>query len=406
MASPGNERSRNSIVRKSVRAGAVVLALLPILLGEAVAQAKPVLKINAILPLTGPASFIGAGLSRSLGVIESTVNAQGGISGQRIHFVIADDQSNPQVDIQLINQLVSQHTAALIGPSTTAGCNAAAPLVLERGPVLYCLSPGILPRPDGFVFSSNASTRDTIAAMIRFFREKGAGRIAALTSLDATGEEVDRAVDLALALPENKSVQLVEREKFNVADLSVSAQVARIKAAGPQADIAWTAGTAFGTLLRGITDGGLNVQIGASNANMVYAQLRQYKAIAPAQLFFPGNLSLVRGAAGPEPIRDAQNEYFEALRKVGVLTPDGIDVAARDPAMIIVGALRKLGPDAMAAQVRDYILHLRGWTGINGVYNFGDGSQRGVGVGVIVIERWDPNEERFIAVSRPGGHPF
>ena len=48
--------------------------------------------------------------------------------------------------------------------------------------------------------------------------------------------------------------------------------------------------------------------------------------------------------------------------------------------MIVVDALRHLAPNASAAQVRDYILQLKGYAGINGLYDFEAVPQRGLGV--------------------------
>ena len=74
---------------------------------------------------------------------------------------------------------------------------------------------------------------------------------------------------------------------------------------------------------------------------------------------------------------------------------------------MLVDALRKLGPNATAAQLRDYLSNLRGWTGANGVYDFRSGNQRGLGgAGAALIVRWDPSREAFVGVSKFGGDPL
>lgn len=72
--------------------------------------------------------------------------------------------------------------------------------------------------------------------------------------------------------------------------------------------------------------------------------------------------------------------------------------------MIMISALRTLGTQATAQQVRDYIVNLHGWVGINGVYDFRDGMQRGIGQRSQVMDRWDKTRSEFIAVSRPAGY--
>ena len=48
-----------------------------------------------------------------------------------------------------------------------------------------------------------------------------------MTSNDATGQDADRIIDEAVNAPENQGkVSLVDREHFNLSDISVAAQIA------------------------------------------------------------------------------------------------------------------------------------------------------------------------------------
>jgi hypothetical protein len=99
---------------------------------------------------------------------------------------------------------------------------------------------------------------------------------------------------------------------------------------------------------------------------MIYAQLAQYVGFAPKELYFDGFRSLTDGAVGPPPIRDAQQPFFVAFKAAGV-RPDAAHAVAWDGIMIIVDALRHLGPNASAAQVQDYVSKLHSWAGINAI---------------------------------------
>ncbi len=77
----------------------------------------------------------------------------------------------------------------------------------------------------------------------------------------------------------------------------------------------------------------------------------------------------------------------------------------RAPAQIVISALRKLGPDANAEQIRNYIANLHGFVGVNGPYDFRAVPQRGIDVHNVYIVRWDPAGDRFAAASRGGGIP-
>lgn len=75
----------------------------------------------------------------------------------------------------------------------------------------------------------------------------------------------------------------------------------------------------------------------------------------------------------PGPILEASKQFNAALKAQGV-TPDNGYVFAWDPAMLLVDALRHVGTDASATQIRDYLEQLHGFVGINGVYDFRDGT--------------------------------
>src|SRR5215469_4837504 len=72
---------------------AVALAAM---LAPSLAHAAEPYEINVILPLTGPAAFLGNGEKISLELAEKAMNAKGGIDGRPVKFVIQDDGTSPQ----------------------------------------------------------------------------------------------------------------------------------------------------------------------------------------------------------------------------------------------------------------------------------------------------------------------
>jgi ABC-type branched-subunit amino acid transport system substrate-binding protein len=95
--------------------------------------------------------------------------------------------------------------------------------------------------------------------------------------------------------------------------------------------------------------------------------------------------------------------FFAALRSAGY-KPDISFTQAWDPTMLLIDALRKVGTNGTAQQIRDYILSQQSWAGIAGIYDFRDGSQRGVGARALIMLRWNKDNQTFSAVSRPAGY--
>lgn len=386
-----------NITRMASCVAAALLAMLP----HFAAAAEPY-NIYVIVPITGPSAFLGNEEASALKVLEDQVNKTGGVRGRPIHFVIQDDQTLSQNSVQLLNGIITQKVPFLLGTSQTAACGAMLPVV-ANGPVVYCFSPGVHPPPGSYMFSASISTADYIVATIRYLRAKGLRKIALMTSTDATGQDAEKGIDAAIALPENQgTVSIVDREHFNTNDLTVGAQIARIKASGAEAAILWTVGTPFGTLLREAVAGGLDMPLLTSAGNLNYTQLEGYDSFMPDNLLMVAPPWAAPNAFPNAAFKKAMAVYNDAFKAAGIRPEQGQSLAW-DPALILIDALRKFGFDASPATIRDYIAGLKGWTGVNGSYDFAAIPQRGIGIDWLVMVRWDKKTKSLVGVSKPGG---
>ena len=385
--------------------GLVTAALLAGLVGTAARAADPY-EINVVLPLSGGASFLGKAEQQSLQLVEKSTNDTGGIQGRPLKFVFHDDQSSPQTAVQLASQVVASKPAVMIGSSIVAMCNAMAPL-MTAGPVQYCMSPGIHPTAGSYTFTSSVSTHDLGRALVRFYRLKGWTKIALITSTDASGQDAEKGFDQTLALPENKDMTIVSRQHFNPTDVSVSAQIETIKAANPQALIAWSTGAPIATIFKSIIQSGLEVPVGTTDGNMTFAQMKQYADFLPKQLYIPAaEWVTYSSASAKDPgVAKAQAHFAEVFKAAG-LTPDVAAALSWDPAVTTIDALRQLGPNATAAQLRDYLAKLSGYAGIDGVYDFTKEAQRGLTVDDAVVTQWNPDAKTWEPKSQPAGAPL
>jgi branched-chain amino acid transport system substrate-binding protein len=391
-----------------MRHGLIALGLAVAFLANivgAVHAAEPY-DIHVILPLTGNGAFLGQGHRDSLDTLAEIVNKSNGIDGRSLHFVYHDDQSNPQVSVQLATEIIAQKPAVILGSSLVAMCAAIAPL-MQNGPVDYCLSPAYHPPAGSFVFSSGASAIDQSAAVVRYYRIKGWTKIATLANTDATGQSNDKAMDEIVARPENKDVSLVERQHFNPSDISVAAQVERIRASGAQAIIAGVTGTAAATVFKGMIQSGFDIPIEVTSGNESFPQMEAWKDFLPKQLvmssaLFPEHDGLL--TLDPQ-IETAQHAMYAALA-AHHLKADNMEATSWDAALIVVAALRKLGPNATAEQIRDFIANLTDFPGIDGVYNFKASPERGLGPDSAIAVTYDPAKKVWVWLTRPGGTPL
>jgi branched-chain amino acid transport system substrate-binding protein len=130
--------------------------------------------------------------------------------------------------------------------------------------------------------------------------------------------------------------------------------------------------------------------------------MQQYAHVLPTEVLFGGTIAWAPGDVGRGPVRDAQSAYVSALRKFG-LKPEAGYVTVWDPALLVVSALRALGPNADAGQIRTYLSELHGWVATQGVFDFKSYPQHGVGVNSVLIMGWDKTTQAFVPASRRGG---
>jgi branched-chain amino acid transport system substrate-binding protein len=363
------------------------------------ARAAEPTTIDVVLPLSGPAAFLGNSEQRALQRFEATEGQAAGI-----RFAFHDDQSNPQTAVQLATEIVARKPPIVIGSAVVAMCNAMAPL-MRRGPVMYCLSPGIYPAAGSFVFSSSNATKDLAAVLVRYYRLRGLTRLGVITSTDASGLDAARNIKDVLAQPENKDMQLVADASFNPTDVSASAQIQRIKGANPQAMIAWSTGAAVGTVFKAIKDAGLAIPVATTDANMTYAAMRQFADILPAELDIPSpEWPKTSRTEVPPAVAAAKQHFFAAFPESD--PPDAASTYAWDPALLVAAALAKAGPGATAEQIRAAIDGMNGFAGVNGIYDFRRVPQRGLDDSNVVMTRWDAAAKQWTIVSEPRGVPL
>jgi branched-chain amino acid transport system substrate-binding protein len=378
--------------------GALALAIAP-----SFGSAADPYEIYSIQAMTGGLSFVGKTGGDALQAYEAYFNKTGGINGRPIHFVLEDAQTNPAIALQLVNELASKHLPFILGPTSAAECNAVY-AIAKSGPVVWCYSSAVNAKPGSFEFQTSAKNHDYNVAAMRWVNGRALKRIALITPTDATGQSYDRSIDTILKLPENKGITLVDAEHFNPGDVSVAAQISKIHASGAQVLFVGTAGTPAGIAFHGITDAGLDIPVITGNGNASQAFMKQYASILPKELYVESTHCLAPAAITDKAEKAAYDTYVAAMGAHGVPV-DCLQSLGWDPALILTTALRHVGTNASAEQLRAYLATMR-IAGVNGTYDFKRVPQRGLDDRAVVIVRWNATNGSWVPASKPGGAPL
>lgn len=125
-----------------------------------------VVRIGVIAPLSGPASVYGTSMRNGLRVAADAVNTAGGIAGQRIELVFADDGNDKVVAAEAARDLAyRQNVKMIIGTvSSDATMNVQRVCEKARIPMLTPVSTNPFITRVGFRYSFRCLTDDTVQA--------------------------------------------------------------------------------------------------------------------------------------------------------------------------------------------------------------------------------------------------
>ncbi|HET8906700.1 MAG TPA: ABC transporter substrate-binding protein, partial [Ktedonobacterales bacterium] len=206
--------------------------------GPGVDTAKKVINLGILTPLSGPvAAPIGIPLTKGIETYFKAVNATGGIDGYTVNLVEKDSQYNPQLQVQLYNQIHNQvlMLAESLGSPTTQAIVA----LSERDKMLVSAASldSILARQQYMVMigtpyrlqvENGLEYATKVAAQLGVTNPK----VGIISQDDAYGQDGLTGYNEAIGCYTN--LNNVAQATYEATDTSFVAQVTKMKQAGAQ----------------------------------------------------------------------------------------------------------------------------------------------------------------------------
>lgn len=218
---------------------ALRIAVLTTLACAASAQAD--IRVGVDLSTTGPAASIGIPSKNTVLMWPQT------IGGQKAHYVILDDGSDPSAAVRNVRKLISEEKVdVIVGPNITPTAIAALDAVSEGETPMVALAASasiVEPQSDpkrrwAFKMPQNDSHMATV--LTEYMSNHGVRTVAFIGFSDAYGESWWREFS---KLAELRKIRIVANERFSRNDTSVTGQVLKLMAANPDAILIAGAGT-------------------------------------------------------------------------------------------------------------------------------------------------------------------
>ncbi|MEU9289943.1 ABC transporter substrate-binding protein [Streptomyces sp. NPDC048275] len=230
--------------------------------GPSAAGDDKVIRIGAWHPLTGALASFGIPERAGADAYFDSVNAQGGINGRKIEWIVKDNASDPQQTVQIARRLVDQDgVVAIVATNGTSQTRATFPFVLERSkvPILNTLggdASWYQPARDG-LFGLQTLYEDQAAALGDWVVRDGAKKVLVVHSDPAAFVNVSKQVAPA-ALKTDPSVQ-VKRLKVKFATTDYSPVISKVKAQKPDAVVLILAAAEAATYMKEAKLQGLDI---------------------------------------------------------------------------------------------------------------------------------------------------
>lgn len=356
----------------------IVLALILALSTATYAVAGEVIKVGAILAVTGGASFLGAPESKTLQMLADEVNAKGGVNGHKIELIIKDSAANPEKAISFAKQLIEEEKVfAIIGPSTSGETMKIKNISEEAKSILLsCAAAEVIVNPVAkYVFKTPQKDSFAVRKIYMQMQKMGITKIGIVAGNTGFGKA--GKAQLEMIAPEY-DIEVLISEVYDKKATDLTAVVTKLKGANVQAVVNWSIVPAQSIVAKNMKQIGFNVPLFQSHG---FGNIKYVEAAGEAAegIIFPAGRLLVADVLSDDNVqkpvlmkykKDYESKFNEAASTFGG--------HAYDAFMILVKAIEQAGPDK--EKVRDAIENMKGFVGTGGVFNFSPDDHNGLGM--------------------------
>lgn len=316
------------------------------------------LKLGIVAPMTGSLAGEGKDMENAVQLAVKAVNARGGVLGNTITTVTADDSCDPQQGAIAGSKLASSDVVAIVGgycsgavlPTLKIYGDAGIPFV-----IVGANSTKLVDANQGNSFLVNSTGDAQAETALKLFQKRGFKTIAIVDEGDAYSSDLAK---LTAAEFTKAGGKVVAQETVAAGEQDFSSLVSRLRAARPDA-VFWTAYHNGGALLtKQLRQAGVRsaIVLGDGNNSPDYLKIAGSAANGvmllspPAVDFLPATASFKQDyvrANGREP-----GAYTALAYDAVMLVADAIGRANSTDPKAIIGALKMSSYDGLAGTVK------------------------------------------------------
>ncbi|MEN6439259.1 MAG: ABC transporter substrate-binding protein [Syntrophobacter sp.] len=340
-------------------------------------------KIGGIYSITGSSSFLGDPEKKSMEMAVDRINAAGGIDGHMLEPVIYDDEGDPSKANLAANKLISKDgVIAIVGPSLTPTTLAIIPVIEKAGVPLVSCAAGIKitepVRP--LVYKTAQNDALAVAAIYRHMQTAGIKKIGIISVETSYGES---GKEQLTAQAPKFGLQIVLGETFGAKDTDMTAQLAKIRAAQPDAIVCWGTNPGPAVIARNVVQMNIRTPLYQSHGVASPKFIELAEAAAENILLPTGKILVTEQLPDTDPQKQVLKNYISEYEKRFAIPVSGFGGYAYDGVNLLAAALK--GTEGDKKKIAENLGKIKGFIGVTGSFTFSAEDHNGLGPDAFVM---------------------
>jgi branched-chain amino acid transport system substrate-binding protein len=329
--------------------------------------AADTIKIGVFGPMSGDAAAMGSAEKDSVNLAVAEKNDAGGIRGEKIEPVFADDNGKPEEAVNVIKRLISRDEVLINVGSISSPASLASSQVSRQSETPQIVVAGtaqrITTQGNKWVFRSPVPDTKLVADLVDFIHEKfpKVTKFAFLYVNDDFGRGGFEAFKLAGA---KYNFDIVAEERYTRGDIDFTAQLGRIKASPAQAMVEWSRYAEGALVAKQYAQSGLNLLRFGSDG-IATPKFIELGGAATDGIYFTTHFSVATAADIP-----AAKAFIAKFQKAYGRVPDAYAAEAYDSITMAIMAVEAAGKSDRTA-VRDALAKIS-FESTRGPFKFDD----------------------------------
>lgn len=326
--------------------------------------------IGGIVSATGPGSALGEQERKVLEMMETQVNADGGVLGRPIKIVVEDDKSDPKEAVTAANRLIQQEKAvAIIAATISSSTLAVKEVVAQAGlpQIAMAAANDITDKaPTEWIWRTPHKDALAVARALAYISEDlQVKKIAVLHDENAFGSSGNAEIEKTAG---DFGLEIVAAESYKTNDTDLTAQLTKIKGASPEVIIVWGTNPGPALAAKNMKQLNLNVPYVGSHgiANKTFIELA---GDAAEGVVFPAGRLLVPSSITDPKQKEVTDAFIDQFQAAYGEAPNTFAGYAYEAVALLVDAIERAGGTDPAA-IQSALNSTQGFPGPDGIYNY------------------------------------